>query len=1172
LVDSEKNRLILKKIASFTINVAKYFAKDEVSYKPLKILNHKHKADTLNNLGYYDLIETAIKTEEILPCVDNTYRNIADSIYLSDEFGGMLQETRAINYIGFHIIPLIDKELSDYGIESINTKLNLLNDIVGTINKISAIKLSNNHRSLFISQVVKEASFIKDEYPNQVNFLINEYHKIIKGDEYIYTPVTKNFELKKPSFANIHFINKDLFGKLLRNFEYNSSKDSNKGRFIYDKLNNFCNVYSYEPAKLAQKIISETQKAIKKDRKKAISYIREMNKSLFYNYNFLNDKTKLPENINVPTLTINRKIRSIDTLMLSHFYPTGEKTELIFKNIYTNDNYIGSPKILGLDTKNNRIEDIEEFLRWLGVNEYAMYNNEYHKNGGADDYRDYIKENQTGYVDNRYKTTILKIKKFKKILEKISIEHLILWAYFDSTFKNQINDSEHVDNFYHFYYSYNYVHAPSYIKYKINTLYQYKFQDYLIDDRYSWVNNYSINYRADFFLDNNIAKTTINAILISLGANDSFNTLSIDKVADILNKLPERYPDGKKTQSIYKKALSHYHENSEKLTKNVLLFADDGISLKPIHQSKVYFSDKIKLPKQLKSDYPVFNFPSRAGGADAIMFFGINDLKNVQIDIIDYVINKELSDAFESKLDLLKPLILTYRLNAIEDSNLQKTQASVCNKIKIFLCNKIVYKINNDILEVAEYEFLHYKEYTYFLRINSEDFIEELNTNLFFVNSFADIIVISLDVRRERNEYKQLLRNKDIAIDIKNDFGIDTYNKARELLGLTDYKQAFWKAVFLSNNKKFAEGLDALALENYIKEYLGIEFKISSLDYENINKKSEISKIRSLFNELKINLTDFANNYIYNISLSDIHFESIRNLLLSKKNEIKSAVWKSLKNKTIDEKAKYLNEINRFENYYEFIIQESEKNKYIFEPDTTEIINVFFNNTFRNIDIDSKNNIDIVKIRSENSKRFNKDDLYIIEQSERLKSLLYFNSALDVIRKELLSINFDGKTETNEKDSGLKIKPIITSSDRLKNKKKTKSTANRNNSVFTQKEKNQKKLKVKGNTSEEIVYDFLIDNNYKNVDLVSIDNEGLHYDIRYTDDRGVVKFIEVKTFDNSKFHLSRDEYEFGKNEQDNYEIWLVENKIEIIPIKDFFKNKKYKPITSEYEIYLDKID
>ncbi len=1174
IIESDKNKIILEKVVHFTIKVAKYFTKEKVSYKPLEILNHKHKADTLNKLGYYELIKEAIGSEAIFPCIDNTYKSIEQSLYISDDFAKMLQTIGGQNVINMHLIPMNPISLSVFEWKSdIAAKLSKLQNVDKVINRIAEHEMDDDNRALFISQIVKEGDFIIEKFTNKINFLINDTdeRKVINGDEYIYTTVTKENKLKTPGFAHIQFINKDLFEKLLVKFDFEKADNPNKGRFIYDKLKGFCNIHSYEPATLAQKIISETRSQIEDNPSSSMLVIKEMNDCLFHNYMQFDDGTKLPEKVRTPAITKDKEIKFIDELMFSNFYPTGKITEVIFEGIYSDNDYVDSPSNLGLETDN--IDKIEEYLRWLGLNDYAVYRQETHENYGIDKYRDYVRDYSKYGHEQRYKTTINRIEKLHHILKKISIERLILWIHFDRKLQNQIDDQHNKDTFAYNYRGYNNISKkPSYIKYEINTLFPYDFQNYLIDEIYSWVNDFYIDYRKDFFIENGASKSLINPILILLGAKDNFNDLSIIKVTEIMNKLPEKYPNGKKTQTIYKKALSHFKENDLEIKSKIRLFADDGDGLKHFDQSEIYFSDKIKLPKKLKQKYPIFNFPARSGGADAIKFFGINDLKDVHIDIVKYEIIKELSDQFNALLDSLKPLFLTYRIDIDEGIKFKKLQASICKKITIVLCSEIKYKIDGNTYEVANYEFLHQNEYTYYIKVKSEDLISDLHINTLFTDSCADIISLSFDVSGEYDSFRNLFRRdyNEVLRDVKNNFGEDTFQESRELLGLADYKQAFWQGVLATKGINYYEQLDDLALEIFIKQQLNIDFDSSSLDYENVNNEEEIKKVKVLFTDLNIELKDFATHFLYDISISNIHFKKIKNVILSKKNVIKSAVWKKLKNNSIIEQAHYLSEINKFENFNDFAAQLADSNAYTFPLDYIIVFENFAKSLYG--DLDFSEVIDITLIRDKNALRFNADELHYISQNERLKSLLYFEDALDAIRLEIPIHEDHGANNLDESsNASTNSKPTITSSDNLKSKNGKLGISKNGHHVFTPKETNQRRLKETGNESERIVFDHLRENNFEGVDHVAKDNEGLHCDIRYTDKNGIVKYVEVKTFDNGRFTLTKSEFEFGKSEMDNYEIWLVRNKNEIIPIKDFFTNEKYKPIISEYEVYLDLI-
>jgi hypothetical protein len=1126
------------------------------------------------------LIDNAIKNEAVFPCLDNNYRTLEEVIYINDEFAELLQDVNAEDIISIHMLPLEELSLKTFNLEDqIDDSIDVLEDYLLLLNQISEKELSIKQRAKWIRIITKVASFIIREHKNGINYLINNEGDLINGDEYIYTPVstTKSASdeivLKKPSFANIQFINDELFDALLSEFSFGKSDNPNKGRFIYDELKGFCNIHSYEPATLSQKIIRETNTVIEGDSDNSSIYIKEMNSCLYHNFKLMKDGTKIPDDsIKIPCITKNGKIAYTEDIILSEFYPTGKRAHLIFDDVLSDKNFLAKPIDLGLDENEDSYE-LEKYLNWIKVNSYARYKNKSVTNSGIEEYVNFIEKysgfgRYTGYTID-YKI----INGFKTILEKISIEKLILWIYYDAVLKQQLYDFNNKDKFKFFYRTYYPIETkPSYIKYLIYIHYKHNFSELLIDEKYSWVNNYKVNYKKIMDFDSNINKTIINEILVSLGANDDFKQLPIEKVAEIINKLPDNYPTGAKSQTFYKKALSHYNDNEIEIEEPLKLFAYNGKELQLYHQDEIYFSEKIKLPNKLKKDFPIFNYPPRAGGADAIKFFGINDLKEVEIKIEDKVLLTSLTETFETVLDNLKPFLLSHRLNVIEDIEVRKIQASICKKIKILLCTSINYKVKDISYAVADYEFLHLEEQTYLIKIYNYDSIDTLKKNVNFTNSFADIIALAFDINSDKNEYKYILRSdyEDVQNSIKNDLGVDTLNDAREFLGLADYKQAFWQAIFQAKSLVYNNFLEDLALERIITENFGLEFDTNSLDYEKINSENELVKIEQLFSELDVTLENFAKYYSYKISVFKYHLSKIKDSILSKKNLIKSSVWKSLEEKSIDEKAKFLHEINKYEDYRLYAQQKSEEFKHHFNIDKSLAFEDYRNTIYPNLELIYNINLEVIKRKHKNN--FSEDELYEISQSERLKSLLYFEDALEVIEAELnedveLEVENFSANGVHKNGEGVIVETRLLNSDVLKTKKLFK--GKKRGTVFTPKEKNNKELKLKGNNSEQVVYDFLMNNGNKNVDLVSEDNEGLQCDIRYTNDKEEVKYVEVKTFDNGKFFLSKSEFDFGKSNEKDYEVWLVKNKQDIIPIYDFFSNPKYITSVNEYLVHLE---
>eukprot|EP01041_Mallomonas_annulata_P012870 gene12870-27141_t len=289
-------------------------------------------------------------------------------------------------------------------------------NIIDVLNKISSLSLTHKHRALFISQVVKEGN-----------------------------------ELQTPSFSRIQFLNKDLYEELLVVFNYSSKDNPIRSRFLYDKLSGFCNIHSYEPATLAQKIVSETNKIIEKDENNAIEKIQEMNRCLFYNYKKRDGNIPvMNERINVPSITLNKKVKPISDLVLSSDYPTGRHTALIFENIYSEENYIADSETLGF-TQNDDEYEIESYLLWLNVNRYTRYRIYQNVTSGYPNYTNYIKQLKGINQSKGYSLTLKAIDSFEKILENISVERLIIWIYFDEDLKKQLNDSKNEDVFNNFY-------------------------------------------------------------------------------------------------------------------------------------------------------------------------------------------------------------------------------------------------------------------------------------------------------------------------------------------------------------------------------------------------------------------------------------------------------------------------------------------------------------------------------------------------------------------------------------------------------------------------------------------------------------------------------------------------------------------------------------------------
>lgn len=1162
-----KNDHILDRLSSLIVNTAIHFSKSnsKASWKPLLFLKHSRSNSALHS--FFDALETKVLSNKLFPCVDNNYYKKNDIIYVSESFSTMIQTLYLERYFPNHLIPIGENShIVSYEIN------NTVNNITSIVNTISKLELTVKDRALFIYEIVKAFPLIK------FNFLIDDAGSVIKADEYIFTPKTKEKDLITPVNTNIQFLNKELYNHLSNFFGYDSTKSLGRSRFVMQKLNSNCNINEYEPNRLAAKIISETNQIIKQTvNSNSITAIKEMNRCLYQNF-LQSEAVNFSADISVPTINKNGDIKVCKEVYLSAYYPSGKLTENIFENIYSQDDYIATPESLGINTSDNfDIEKFEEFLIWLQTNKYAKYTTHNLIASGLDDYVNYIKNYNKITTDYRaYQISYRTIVDFDNILNKLTIEKLLLWLSKDIDLENQLYDIEKdKTNVYRArevkrqYYT-TITNKPTFIKFKILSNPKFQFHNHLIEDKTEWLNDIKINYTHPVFINNNISKTRINTSLLLLNAKEDFNDLAIDHISNLFNKLNSFAldKDGKGSQDFYKKVYKHYKKNNFELTKPVKLFAKSNNKLGLYNQEEIYFSDNIKLPENLTDKYPILNYPSRSGGSAAIKLFKINDIKNLNSKLESFNKNDELTTEFNDFFKKLKPFILSFRLENLTTQKSKENDTSKLKNIVIELCNNIECSIEENRFKVDEYEYYYKGNNHYLIAINHTSLANVLSTPK-FADVFAEIIGNSFDTSSEKDDFRYLIRNTEnynLHL-IEQKFGLQILNEAKTLLGESNDKLNFWKNIYQIKNWNYND----LAKDNYSKalDFFGIE-SLPVINYADVNNKGNYNVIKDLFHKLRIDVVTYNKNAIEKIDLNTSNYFLLQQAIEKKSALIKTSLWKSLEKSSIENQSQYLTQVNLYEDKNEFITQYAESNRHNFDIDIEKLVGLYTESKYSNLQLFTKDNL--YSIRDSNLKNFTSEEQLLIESDLSLKSLIFFESAIDSIKSNLAKqkgtpeeIVLLQETQVNSGENYL----TLLDSNNLKTSINRSYKYKGSNSVYVPNISNEKKKKEKGNASEKIVLEYLIKNNFSGIDHTAKFNEGLHYDIRYTNQDGIVKYVEVKTFDNGSFHLSRSEYDFGEKHKENYEIWLVKNKTIIIPIYDFFTNPKYKTTVNEYLVHLE---
>jgi hypothetical protein len=217
--------------------------------------------------------------------------------------------------------------------------------------------------------------------------------------------------------------------------------------------------------------------------------------------------------------------------------------------------------------------------------------------------------------------------------------------------------------------------------------------------------------------------------------------------------------------------------------------------------------------------------------------------------------------------------------------------------------------------------------------------------------------------------------------------------------------------------------------------------------------------------------------------------------------------------------------------------------EYELEIDYQAICKSFVKNNFDFELLAIQNKIDIQTIYNKNN-NFNEEHL-----PDKIESLLYFEGTQSKINKHIGA------------DKNIKIPEYIINKNIILPIINSAIIANPVDNINTTKgfgryNPNQENYKKAiGNQSEQKVYASLCNEfGAEYVIWESKINDSARYDIKYKNQNGDWKFVEVKTSANSVFYISKNEYDFANKHKDYYEIYLVSSdEIHKITPVDFSK-------------------
>ncbi|WP_452599166.1 protein NO VEIN domain-containing protein, partial [Pontimicrobium sp. MEBiC01747] len=255
-----------------------------------------------------------------------------------------------------------------------------------------------------------------------------------------------------------------------------------------------------------------------------------------------------------------------------------------------------------------------------------------------------------------------------------------------------------------------------------------------------------------------------------------------------------------------------------------------------------------------------------------------------------------------------------------------------------------------------------------------------------------------------------------------------------------------------------------------------------------------------------------------------------------------------------------------YENNADFIIKKANELKEDWLANYESIFQEYLNLNF-SFSTNEKKIIHILDKKNQNKTNFSNKENDLIEEDKELISLLYFKKNISVLKTKLEKmIEPENTINDNDYENEIGTGNIVTDFE-VQPKAITRPNG-KGPFIPSGTTNNNKKI---GNRSEKLVYNTLVEKYGKDyVSWKAKEDEALHYDMRYSSDNGNKwKFVEVKTFNNNSFILSRDEKKFGEENKDKYEIWLVDNQNNIYNYAIFKGEVNFELSPKDYIISIE---
>jgi hypothetical protein len=919
------NKMLLEKLALLIISGALNLTKDKnSSYEPLiMVLPKEGQYSGLDNefWNFGKVIYSQLKNIQIFPTIHNRYISLNDNpVFYNFETEKYIPKDRLnewsslLRFTSNNIIKNYFAGLEyDFKLDD-----NLFNKKVESFNDSSDFPVAK--RAFWIYLLCKfKMSYFHSQSSILPDLLLNPFNKVIKNsDEVVLPPEGAGYVL--PDLISLKFIEKNLYETLKARFKGAGSRQ------MVENLKEY-QVIEYSFFLVAQKLVTGIHKLIEEGLLPIRELIFKLHNCLFVIYSKLPDNTETKKNFpsTIPSPYLynrNENLKPAKELYFGEEFESGSLMEGLLGNRRP-DLMLADLTINGFRAKVTNNEDsqtvmLENYFSWLGITHLPrrdtkkitgqlLDNNEFIKlcfENLKFPYKVYNYNDMLNSIEDLnncwgFSCEVLWYEYFDEIISHSTIEYILAWFLIDISLHNAITTDSEINTL-HFampsmrnYREIKKIDVKSYLKYILSKTdfipssngKKVKPSQCLTDiaNLSPLIDTPILNYEAEIFKDNRIAKDQINHLIRKLGVKDSFEDLSISQLYFYLNQHHEHFETNRKNAYTFYTAIIEATKNktiepgdTERLSylKNGFILAEYEGKEGFYKIADVTYVDNPNFSQELLQKLKVARLPSRAGNIRMANLFGVQPLDYIKFSVKDDVIvNHKLNENFVNELNDLKPHLYAFRFTkAIKQSQLD-SELSVLKNLKIQTCYEVnVSYIQNDknqSLNLADYEYIQdEKSSIYFIKINKGiNNYHNLKSDFRFKETLADIICGSLKVTENRKDFILLLGESSNSWFKLLNREFNEYSETEKSInklfdGALSQEEKFWKII--CDIKCLQYNVSDLTSPNKIYEILKVDLNhdeffnlCRAIDYKDLSKFDNFKPLTTIFKAIDIDLADF---------------------------------------------------------------------------------------------------------------------------------------------------------------------------------------------------------------------------------------------------------------------------------------------------------------------------